>query len=1436
MRDLFTSVVHWLEKFQSIGDVIVNYDPVHAALPWAAVRVFLQMAVNDIQTYGAMLEGIEVVAKITARYAEVEAFLLRGRSVLKSQLADAMVKLYAHTLRYLGKARRYYNRTTTERLARSVVQTAKAGTVSYLDRIIEEENEVLKLVALVRAQDQDTRLKSLQSAVQNLTLEIQSPTISHEDQRRKLLTWLNATSTDDNFENAQKLRFGDTCDWIFQRTEYKDWLLPSKARSKILWIHGGPGFGKSVLCSRVIDHVRSERQESTAFFFCVAENEKKRDPYAILRGWISQLLQLNLSTVDILNEFLQGKDTRQPTNGELWRMFRAITQKVDNSTLIVDGFDECIQLNTTSRIPTYNGQSQFLRELVQELSKTSANVLMFSRENTDIRAEMTSQLDATSGPLVYHYGITEEDTKADVSSFTSHMINERLPKKKQELREELAEEVSRKSAGMFLWVHLLRDELMPGKNPKQLRAAVSEMPLGIEQTYAREIERLNGLRGHRRDSAIAILRWMIFSVRPLQVRELTEALVLDANAQSDAYPVDELPDSWSEGFVDEDFVNDMIRRPCGALVELRSAAEGEPLSKHTLHFVHFSVKEYLVKPAEPGDTSTTSQLVLFPDLVSEHSKLAELCLRYLCYDVFGKIEGTDSDKLLQKRVGIYPFLVYAARSWFAHASHHSPMAADVVKYATKLFDPKAENWKIWSEVYEANSTLFDLIQDSVQPDPLSQSVSSDGSSTESDEEIEIDADEVESVPSQDPVVVSPVYFAALLGLTDVLRALISQGLDINAPGGRHGFPLQAATASNELPAVMLLLESGATASQIGGKCGCALNAAALNGSVATVKLLLDRGASVSGRDVEENTPLHYAVWYQYMDVVPLLMSHGSDVNCVNISNSTPLIYAAMHGNLMLATTLLDAGADLSMANLKEWTPLQSAVANDHLEIVELLLSRGADVNEQTSSKRTTLHLAAQNRHDAIVETLLKAGADANTTNEAGWTPLALCRTPKSLSALIARGADVDRTNRDGWLPLHVFLEVSAADLIKIIMDHGATFNSVTKNGRPPIFSAIHSDGIDSLQLAFDYGAKLDVHNLEGDTLLDYAIQKGNQEAISFLLKRGACFVEASTLNQDFTIASAQPGTELGTILPLAMAGDDPKLELELAKSQEVDMPILLANALHAAIIGQFISTVNMLLSRGAAVNSSSPNGRTPLHRAASIPKGEKLVELLINHGAALRARDSKGAEPLHRATQMGRRCGKTVELLIDRISQLVPHEYLDDEVDSHVKETTTVHTSYIALQEKLAGTWKGTYTYVTYHAGDEEPTEIRLHFHVDATQSTSHEATEDVTARAAIPHISSRFFSGNGSDVWGSYDVYGQSVATAKRCGVWYVKLYERYGWLYEGTVDMAPSAADSGASGTSMRMIGNWGVSRWLWHGSFRFVKVDGEDDNGATDPVSAR
>ena len=43
LRDVAEKIIFWIDKFKQIGDIAVNFDQVHASLPWAGVRFLLEV-------------------------------------------------------------------------------------------------------------------------------------------------------------------------------------------------------------------------------------------------------------------------------------------------------------------------------------------------------------------------------------------------------------------------------------------------------------------------------------------------------------------------------------------------------------------------------------------------------------------------------------------------------------------------------------------------------------------------------------------------------------------------------------------------------------------------------------------------------------------------------------------------------------------------------------------------------------------------------------------------------------------------------------------------------------------------------------------------------------------------------------------------------------------------------------------------------------------------------------------------------------------------------------------------------------------------------------------------------------------------------------------------------------------------------------------------
>lgn len=115
IRDLFEKIVVWVEKFKEVGDIAVSYAPVHAALPWAAVRFLLTIAIEDAQTFGAMVEGIERVTMLITRCGILEELYLIPGFSDDIGFEEALIELYATILKFECNAIRFYGRNTASK-------------------------------------------------------------------------------------------------------------------------------------------------------------------------------------------------------------------------------------------------------------------------------------------------------------------------------------------------------------------------------------------------------------------------------------------------------------------------------------------------------------------------------------------------------------------------------------------------------------------------------------------------------------------------------------------------------------------------------------------------------------------------------------------------------------------------------------------------------------------------------------------------------------------------------------------------------------------------------------------------------------------------------------------------------------------------------------------------------------------------------------------------------------------------------------------------------------------------------------------------------------------------------------------------------------------------------------------------------------------------
>lgn len=460
-------------------------------------------------------------------------------------------------------------------------------------------------------------------------------------------------------------------------------------RPKLSWINAPAGFGKSFLCARIIQLRMESITSPLVYFFCSSDVETQQEPIAIVRSWILQLMEISQEAFTIVQEKSCVKETLLASSFDIWELFRSIISVVSDTILILDGLDECAQTDSNWRTIEDDMRQDFLKELKMSVEDTTTRILVVSRDVVDIRSGISSDTGNAATQTIYECRISEGDVQSDIALFSRSIVDQRLSNKVDALREEIATQMTEKSNGMFLWVKLQAKNLHKGENRKQLHKTIKDMPAGLKHVYDRDWLKILNLKRNK-SRALAILRWVIFALRPLTVVELTEALIVTCQDDDcDDLQVDEWPDS-----IDQDYIDDQIIGLCGSLLEIKSTNPDQPLVLRTVHLAHFSVKQFLFC-VSPEIKSFTIDNVAFSNQITQNNHLANICLRYLSYKRSWRYSS--SSRCDHK---CRSFLDYAVKSWYLHISIENEMNQELSHNINRFFHPKNQIWHLWRMHFE----------------------------------------------------------------------------------------------------------------------------------------------------------------------------------------------------------------------------------------------------------------------------------------------------------------------------------------------------------------------------------------------------------------------------------------------------------------------------------------------------------------------------------------------------------------------------------------------------------------------------------------------------------------------------------------------------------------------------------------------------------------
>ncbi len=310
-----------------------------------------------------------------------------------------------------------------------------------------------------------------------------------------------------------------------------------------------------------------------------------------------------------------------------------------------------------------------------------------------------------------------------------------------------------------------------------------------------------------------------------------------------------------------------------------------------------------------------------------------------------------------------------------------------------------------------------------------------------------------------------------------------------------------------------------------------------------------------------------------------------------------------------------------------------------------------------------------------------------------------------------------------------------------------------------------------------HGASVAKINNLGNTILEEAIEADGEGIVECLLDFHALIGPADHLEGTEACSSDVQKTSLAARLSKTIFQGDEDLASDLISRNKLALSQSDADiALQSCSLFNAPSLAKDLLEKGASLEASTYNRRTPLHFAAKFNFLE-LTQILTKNDSNNWMVDISGYTPLDLSLARGLPNFETTKYLVE-LGALATQ-------GSNQETTPVIRTDF-----NLEGFWEGTYTYSSWNTGAVDPTAM--------------------TIRVDPSSLKSRYpvWTCIDNDEAGKFEVLGHLLADNT---IRFLKLYESIGWLYLGVFD-----ADA------MTIRGTWGSNMTVRHGSFEMKKAE--------------
>ena len=424
---------------------------------------------------------------------------------------------------------------------------------------------------------------------------------------------------------------------------------------------------------------------------------------------------------------------------------------------------------------------------------------------------------------------------------------------------------------------------------------------------------------------------------------------------------------------------------------------------------------------------------------------------------------------------------------------------------------------------------------------------------------------------------SALHWAAYYENADLVDRLIAAAADVDARNDYGSTPLAEAALNGNVAIVASLLRAGADPSLPNGDGQTPLMIVSRSSNVEAARLMIEHGADINARETwRGQTALMWAAAQSQPAVVRLLIEHGADVDARSFVNDW--------------ARQVSAEARRHYRPSGGLTPLLFAAREGCVECIRALVEGGADVELTDPDGVTPLFLAIDNFHYDTAKTLIEAGALPNRWDRWGRTPLYGAVDTHT----IPRGGRPDRPSLDRTTALEIvemLLAAGANPNVQLknslphrsIVDDRGCDNMLNQPGPTPLLRAAKAFDVPAMRLLIAHGAAIELPNAAGITPLMAAAGLGSVECDT----RGPSDRVPQYYDDDIERQS------IAALTVLLEAGADLNARARTG-GQGANRG---QTALHGAAFWGWNDVVEFLVERGAVINASDAQERTPLHSA-----------------------------------------------------------------------------------------------------------------------------------------------------------------------------------------------------------------------------------------------